>query len=1250
MTYLFESLGDERFQQLCQAILVATHPGIQCLPVGQPDGGRDGFQRASSKIRTSEFTVYQVKYSKTPDSRSERDAIEQVIKTEKKKVEFLIERGATSYYLLTNVKGTSHLDVGSIDKVNEQLSNELGIPAYCWWFDDLERRIDGIPSIKWSYPEILRATDLLPALLEMHADTAAEKRGSAIKAYMAHQAQHDAQLKFKQIDLNKNIIELFVDVPARMLAIPGQSDREHASYWTQLIHASGIEFLDSNDRSDRAVGALQLLVNDNFSRKTTRLVVEGAPGQGKSTITQYLCQVNRLRLLNRHSDFSRVAAAHRPTTARIPFRVDLRDYASWLSGRDPFSEDQADKLPPGSTSSLESFIAAQINRQAGMSFSIDDLGVIVRSSQVLIVLDGFDEVAEIKLRNKIVAEVSDASVRLAENAISAQIIVTSRPAAFANSPGFPREEWQHLQILPLTPPVIELYARRWLDGRGAEVRERKAVLSVLEEKLAHPHVRDLARNPMQLAILLALISVQGASLPDKRTALYDEYITIFLNRESEKSRVVRDHRELLVQIHRYLAWILQSEAESSGAGNISDSRLREILRQYLETNCHPIDLVERLFTGMVERVVALVSRVQGTFEFEVQPLREYFAARHLYDTAPYKPAAVQNRAGKPERFDAIARNFYWLNVTRFYAGCYSSGELASLIDGIDEIGRANKFRLLGYSAQLGLVLLNDYVFSNHPRQASRLAENIVSDPGFLIYIAREQYARDADAIRLPPNVGSSLVKYLEGFVLGGGRRDVMRVGARLLSGNTELEYRLHFWRGARGCLADDEKWFDLGLHLGIFSQVHPSQGEGLIHELGSGAYLRFAMVERSDVLALVPDKLDVLMGQILSGKFYPIPFLLVQNGQSPFGSLTGKLASLLWPYFLMQVGRSKSKDILVETVVSNIFFGEDGLPKGGVPEELLTGWRYESVYRAAANVLCSSIDNLRNDYRDWSGLLEACRSTWGECPALFLAAIGYAEFGAGVEVESCDLFCNDVDICKRALYARSQASNITWWTRQLDHMDELGDAVRSFVMLCVVRWMPVRAIFERSLFLSNQVDRIDISYWPIIFGGDYMHRSSQGSATSPGIRRSDLPQTLCPRLASLLLARFSSKTPRMLIWNAFLKDYDGAEEQIWFSVTSLALEDAYARPRRWKDALAIIKRAYSSGHFHHLFERFDRHQRGGKRNSIPEEVAELVCGSPSDYPIGLVGAASAVLAERTGASAEVVAEVAARDGWFLDVS
>jgi hypothetical protein len=54
-----------------------------------------------------------------------------------------------------------------------------------------------------------------------------------------------------------------------------------------------------------------------------------------------------------------------------------------------------------------------------------------------------------------------------------------------------------------------------------------------------------------------------------------------------------------------------------------------------------LKIVDELFEQMVERVGVLVGRVQGSYEFEVQPLREYLAAFHLYETARYSPAGKE---------------------------------------------------------------------------------------------------------------------------------------------------------------------------------------------------------------------------------------------------------------------------------------------------------------------------------------------------------------------------------------------------------------------------------------------------------------------------------------------------------------------------------------------------------------------------------------------------------------------------------
>lgn len=56
--YLYERLGDKRFQQLCAALLKLSYPDVTCYPVGQRDGGRDVVGRHDGGV------VYQVKWAK----------------------------------------------------------------------------------------------------------------------------------------------------------------------------------------------------------------------------------------------------------------------------------------------------------------------------------------------------------------------------------------------------------------------------------------------------------------------------------------------------------------------------------------------------------------------------------------------------------------------------------------------------------------------------------------------------------------------------------------------------------------------------------------------------------------------------------------------------------------------------------------------------------------------------------------------------------------------------------------------------------------------------------------------------------------------------------------------------------------------------------------------------------------------------------------------------------------------------------
>ena len=766
MSYYYEALNEQTFQKLAQALIVKVHPETVCLPVRQPDGGRDAYFYHEALERKT-FVVFQVKFSANPKEKKERDAIEGLIQSEREKVTVLIKKGATHYYLVTNVQGTAHLDSGSVDKVNKSLTDAFGIPSFAWWRDDLDARLDDASDIKWSYPEICRATDVLQFLVKRPGSFGELEAVRAITAYMGKQHGDDRDVKFKQVELKRRLTDLFVDIPvghklSRRERNQFQSNskevREVQEYLDQLYEYD--EYEDEIDYPFKHAGlAAGFLLHMPFGKGVSRFVLEGAPGQGKSTVTQFLCQVNRLKLLpTRRSELRSIADALASAPTRTPLRVDLRDYAAWVSGRHPYAKaGEVAPLEEGQRS-LESFLVMQIAwHSGGLKLKQHDLLEFFLRAHSVLVLDGFDEVADIETRARVVEEICTAADRLDAHALSLQIIVTSRPAAFANSPGFPEDYWIHLELKDLKRSNINAYQKKWSDAQELAPAEHQALTATLEEKLRQPHLRDLARNPMQLAILLQLMHVQGAALPDKRTALYEEYMKIFLNREVEKKQIAGDHRELILSIHGLLAWVLQVQAETGqGSGSITMDALRNEVANYLSSEEHDPSLAESLLTGTVERVGALVSRVQGTFEFEVQPLREYFAARHLYKTAPYSPPGHTKRGTRPDRFSALAGSLYWTNVTRFFCGFYDVGELPSLVDGLVDIGERPGYKLIAHPRRLAMMLLGDYVFTQSPRSMRRLINFIARDPEFQRLMGTDTIQRQRN-MRLPETAGSKVL-------------------------------------------------------------------------------------------------------------------------------------------------------------------------------------------------------------------------------------------------------------------------------------------------------------------------------------------------------------------------------------------------------------------------------------------------------------------------------------------------------------
>jgi hypothetical protein len=1244
MTYNYEQLDPERFQHLCQALLAKEFPNVQCFPVAQPDGGRDA---TVVFPREGRFNVFQVKFVRNPFKEFDRRKwLDDIISGELPKLQALTPKGAINFYLLTNVPGTAHPDSGTIDSLGKMLSDALDIPAVAWWRDDLDRRFDNAWSLKWIYPETMTGNDLLRMLIESGLQENKERRASTIRAYVKDQYERDKEVRFKQVELQNMLLDLFVDVPVEPRAAfgnrkeAGRFNRVWSVVEAQIGIPNAADFDPTPERRPSEIRAASLFLHSLGQHFFKRVVLEGAPGQGKSTISQYICQIHRMRLLEL-DELSNIPKEHANCPIRLPLKIDLRDLATWLSKKDPFSSEDKPVAPSNWAKTLESFLAAQVRyHSGGTDFTVEDLFAISARSALLLVFDGLDEVADISRRTEVVDEIDKGVNRLSENALSLQVIVTSRPAAFANSPGLPEDKFNYFHLESISRPLIDRYTERWLKARKLYGRESSEVRKILKEKLDQPHLRDLARNPMQLAILLSLIHRRGASLPDKRTALYDSYIDLFFGREAEKSSVVREHRDLLIDLHRYLAWILHTEAERGhDRASISIERLQSLLHGYLKSECHDPGLVDRLFHGMVERVVALVSRVEGTFEFEVQPLREYFAARYLYETAPYSPPGDEKRGTKPDRFDAISRNFYWLNVTRFYAGCFSKGELPALVDRLQELARDKQFRRLSHPRILAGILLSDWVFAQHPRSVREVVGLVLDGLGvrYIVNSVRRRISSGTPLV-LPKRSGNEeLVDRCFDLLRLGVPRDFGVELADVLKANATSEELTERWlpqTNDKGTGAMRTQWLEYGLWLGVLSQL----SHVMLEEVVADAPLdieRLSLLLKArqvDFLQNSVDRSNAIVEALLNGDV-PVTF----HGRSLLEAFSNALSPHRYA-IAMNRRSAASLDAVWKSRSGSAELLYDE-PKPGNAEIIRV---VDSFLQKIKTMTSASIDEWSTSLTGWDRLVETGRETFGDkwrfsC----LAAVG-----AGIKSQQekaakhGDLFDHRLSLCKRARYARLRASQAIWWQRHFASATTVEQ--RMLVCLLGFTWCIPEVLLELLPSIDHTLNGLGEAEWNrFVRGlGSCVGRAQEGFDFSKS-----LPEKLPARVAVCYGFR-GSELSREGIFKKHLQQYAGTNREILGFGLGLALDFARANSPSWNPQIRFVSHAYRAGL---ISEPYIQNYIGRYGTVyLKLKTAEQIADNADKYPGYLVAVAESRLRNITAKAVTPVAQTAELDQWFAD--
>jgi len=1224
----FEQLNDQRFQQFCQALLVEAFPGMQCLPVAQPDGGRDGLQR----IKRGESIVFQVKFARNPANLDNPEKwAREVIAGELPKIKRLAARGAKEYKLITNLSATAHLDRGSLDRVQRAMDRLLPIPAQCWWRDDLNRRLENAFDLKLSYPELFTGSDFIRLLVERgRRDSEALRRRHAISAYLADQYEREREVRFKQAELSNELLGVFIDVPAAPQVSETLAWDSPATRLAETISMLSPNRTQShrfdelrNPLSAAAAGAGSLLLDPAFQEAAPCVIIEGAPGQGKSTMLQYVCQVHRLRLLDK--SLTEVDPNHAASPVRLPLKVDLRDLAQWLTNpKRLIGEDVPQHLR-----SLEGFLASQITgASGGVEFDVADLHAAIADSKVLLALDGLDEVVDISDRSNVIAAIVEGVQRLQPEAVSLQVVVTSRPASFVGAGSLPDNLFQHLRLQSIGRELIDTYAEKWMCARNLDNREKQDLKEILDAKLKQAHIRDLAHNPMQLAILLNLIHRRGRALPDQRTELYSSYMEIFLDREADKSASVRDHRQLLMTLHGHIAWLLHCQAEGSArGGRFSTGQIEEVVEQFLLAKGHPPDLFENLFGGVFDRVGALVSRIQDTYEFEVQPLREFFAARYLYQTAPHSAAGKRRAGTRPERFDAIARHPYWLNVTRFYAGSYDIGELSSLADRLSLLRRD---QVLGGTSHPRIVsgqLLADWTFQQELAVQDRVVAPLVRDLKTRGTISEQHdlYQAQSSSIGIPSDCGGEKLAAEALKLLRKERRWDRRsaLASAAIAQLPDPEDRKERWLEILGSVKGQEKdrWIRSSYSLRLTNSLRPADLQNVtLHSTTIQAILYAEQFEFFD------DNEDLAKKAAEAILEAPKEGEVAVNGQGhPLPALAEALR------IDTVVNRTRSRDLISQAVAETESSSRPG---------------YSAVYGLLSYVstlLDGESLQGRSELRPWNVFVEEGRRLFGDRKGLTdlaIVAAGVADRrdrGRGHD----DLFDSLSPLCRRARHARLRSGDERWWAETLERAGDTEDKILALA-LCWT-WASEGTLQNNLSALRTIQGELDDADTDRLL--DVISRARSFSRVSAERLKGDLwfSDDDGPTLLACLEGRLKKGAARQAVKKFDLFSRPVTCHSVLDRLWSHEADLLDAEPDRWSQVIEMIGARYKSNFWTPGFAfGFD----AGQEAKLPFDVARAIVKKAGALPVRLVASAEATCMSSAQAQLKSVGEIAARDRWF----
>jgi len=431
------------------------------------------------------------------------------------------------------------------------------------------------------------------------------------RVYREHLADRYQYLDFRgmgmadRVPLRLPLREMYVPLKARVQTPEGET-------WSRGMRLAGRRLSEAEaealgERLSEPRPVLDLL------RASPGLILLGDPGSGKTTFLKLLA-------LELAAGGGEALGLGR----RVPVLVPLSAYANALAMKD---------IP------LRAFLPRYFEER-GLDLPLTGfLEKKLGSGELLLLLDGLDEVREVENRSLVVERVADFYSR--HRKAGNKFVLTSRVVGYREvRPA--AEGLAEATLVDFDEEEIEAFVDRWtaaiekaavgdtrLAREGAE-REREELLAAVR---GNPGVRSLAANPLLLTIL-ALMKRQGVTLPERRVELYQRYVETLLKHwnlaRSLAGRPVKD-LDLLETLRILQPLALWMHESSPGVGLVKEGDLhRELARIFGERGEGDAErAAQRFLEDVREHTSLLLDRGGRQYGFIHLTFQEYLAAAAL---------------------------------------------------------------------------------------------------------------------------------------------------------------------------------------------------------------------------------------------------------------------------------------------------------------------------------------------------------------------------------------------------------------------------------------------------------------------------------------------------------------------------------------------------------------------------------------------------------------------------------------------